>query len=86
MSGILSPGESATVHGSYSIHIFAPAGTGTLVNSHFPDEPASFVPVDLLNDEGSASVFIDLAGTVRFDSADPDARCSLVAINIGGSR
>lgn len=87
MSGTLLPGETMAVHGSYSIHVFAPNATATLVNSHFPDEPTSFIPVVLLDAvTPSTSIFIELAGTIRLDTADTDAKCSVVAVNIGGSR
>jgi hypothetical protein len=87
MSGVLLPGESMKVHGSYSIHVYAPNATATLENTHFADAADSWMPVVLLDSvTPNTSIFIELAGEVRFTTTDPDARASLVSVNIGGSR
>lgn len=86
-SGVMCPGDSLQVHGSYSVFIHAPAAAATLYNSHFPTIPTSFVPVVKLDAVTPAvGIFIDLAGTVVFQSTDPSARCSMVPVNIGGTR
>lgn len=84
---ILSPGESMPVHGSYSIFVYAPNSEATVENTHFVSVADSWVPVALLDDvTASTSIFIDLAGSLRFVSEDVDALCSVVSVNIGGSR
>ncbi len=84
---LLKSGEMMSVHGSYSIHVYAPNAPASLMNTHFVDEAASWIPVVLLDAvTPSTSIFIDLAGTIRLDTADPDAVASIVSVNIGGSR
>ena len=83
----LKPGDDPlAVRGTYALHLFSPGADATVQNTHFLDDPNSWVAVTQLESVSNAGVVLELGGFLRVIDGDANTRLSAIAVSIGGLR